>query len=396
MPAKPIYMDHNASTPVDPRVVEAMLPCLTEHFGNPASNTHAYGWAAAKLVENARQSLAAAVGARPDEVVFTSGATESNNLAIKGGAWARADRGRRLVTVATEHKAVLDPCARLARDGWDVNVLPVDGHGRVDPGRFAAALVPGTVLASVMLANNEIGTLQPIAELAAICRERRVLLHCDATQALGKVPLDVGALGADLWSFSAHKVYGPKGVGMLVVRRASPRLRLVPLLDGGGHEDGQRSGTLNTPGIVGFARAAEIAVAELSAEVERLTGLRARLSEGILALLPGVIENGHPTERLPNTLNLSFEGVDGGALLVALSRVAVSSGSACTSAEPRPSHVLAAIGRSKALAAASLRFSLGRGTSEGEVDEVVEAVAREVERLRERSPLWKNRGEGER
>jgi cysteine desulfurase len=382
-------MDHNATTPVDPRVVDAMLPCLTEHFGNPASKTHAYGWAAAKLVENARQALAAAVGARSDEVVFTSGATESNNLAIKGAAWALADRGRGLVTVATEHKAVLDPCARLARDGWDVTVLPVDGYGRVDPERFAAALVPGTVLASVMLANNEVGTLQPIAELARICRERRVLLHCDATQALGKVSVDVGALGADLWSFSAHKLYGPKGVGMLVVRRRSPRLRLVPLLDGGGHEDGQRSGTLNTAAIVGFAAAAEIAVAGLAAEAARLAALRTRLCDGIRSRLPGVIENGHPIERLPNTLNLSFEGVDGGALLVALARVAVSSGSACTSAEPRPSHVLAAIGRSKALAAASLRFSLGRGNTEVEVDEVVEAVIREVGRLRASSPLWK-------
>lgn len=388
MTATPIYLDHNATTPVDPRVVEAMLPCFSEHFGNPASKTHPFGWAAARLVESARERIATGLGAEPEEVIFTSGATESNNLAIKGAAAALAARGRHLVTVATEHKAVLDPCQRLQREGWTVTVLPVDEHGRVDLARFADALVPGTVLASVMLANNETGTLQPITELAAICRAHGVLLHCDATQAVGKVRVDVGALGVDLMSLSAHKIYGPKGVGALVVRRRKPRLRLAPLLDGGGHEQGMRSGTLNVPGIVGMARALEICLADLAAQAARLDALRARLRDGIVSRLEGVIENGHPTERLPNTLNLSFRGVDGGALLVGLREVAVSSGSACTSADPRPSHVLAALGRSRELANASLRFSLGRGNTAEEVDVVADAVVREVTRLRRGSPLW--------
>ncbi|MGE5234888.1 MAG: cysteine desulfurase family protein [Acidobacteriota bacterium] len=389
MTKRPIYMDHNATTPVDPRVVAAMLPCFGDSFGNPASNTHAFGWAAAKLVERSRQALAAGIGAHDDEIVFTSGATESNNLAIKGVAWALRERGRHLVTVATEHKAVLDPCARLEREGFTVTVIPVDGFGQVDPSRFAAALTPRTILASVMLANNEIGTLQPIASLARLCHEHGVLLHCDATQALGKIPVDVAALGADLYSFSAHKIYGPKGIGALVVRRRKPRLRLVPLLDGGGHENGMRSGTLNTPGIVGFARAIELCLAELPDQSVRLAALRARLRDAIMEPLPGVIENGHPSDRLPNTLNLSFEGVDGAALLVALREVAVASGSACTSADPRPSHVLAALGRPHQLAAASIRFSLGRTNTAEEVETVAAAVVRAVNRLRERSPLWR-------
>ena len=384
---RPVYLDHNATTPVDPRVVEAMLPCLTEHFGNPASRTHAYGWAAARLVERSRERVAAALGAHPDEVVFTSGATESNNLAIKGVAWALRERGRHLVTVATEHKAVLDPCRRLAAEGFEVTVLPVDRHGRVEPEAVAAALRRDTVLVSVMLANNETGTLQPLAAIAAVCRAHDVLLHTDATQAVGKIAVDIGALGVDLLSLSGHKVYGPRGVGALIVRRRRPRLRLVPLLDGGGHEGGARSGTLNTPGIVGLARALEIAGDELADEGRRLTALRERLRDGITSGLDGVHENGHPTERLPNTLNLSFEGVDGNALLVGLSEVAVSAGSACTSAEPKPSHVLAALGVPKALAAASLRFSLGRGNTEQAIDTTVAAVRRVVAGLRGGSPL---------
>jgi cysteine desulfurase len=380
----PIYLDHNATTPLDPRVLEAMLPCFGEHFGNPASRTHAYGWAAAHLVDRARQQLAASLGATPEELIFTSGATESNNLAIKGAARALAQRGRHVVTCATEHRAVLDPCQRLAREGFELSVLAVDEHGRLEADRFAAALRDDTVLASVMLANNEIGTLQPIAAIASACRQRGVLLHCDATQAVGKIPVEVGVLGVDLLSMSAHKLYGPKGIGALYVRRRRPRLLLEPLLDGGGHEQGMRSGTLNVPGIVGFGAAIELAVAVMPEEAPRLAALRDEMERNICSRLDGALVNGHPVERLPNTLNLSFAGVDGNALLVGLHELAVSSGSACTSAEPHPSHVLGAIGRSRALAAASLRFSLGRGTTHEDVAVAADAVVREVTRLRRR------------
>ncbi len=378
----PIYMDHNATTPVDPRVVEAMLPCMTVHFGNAASRTHAFGWAATKLAERARETLAAGIGAHPEEIVFTSGATESNNIAIKGTFWALEGRGDHIVTCATEHKAVLDPCQALARRGASVTVLPVEPSGRLDPARLAAAFAPRTVLVSVMLANNETGTLQPIAEIAAACREHRVLLHCDATQAVGKIPVDVNALGVDLLSFSAHKLYGPKGAGALYVRRRKPALRLVPLLDGGGHEQGIRSGTLNVPGVVGFARALELCLVDLPQEGARVAVLRDRLQDAICSRLASVTVNAHPGERLPNTTNLSFAGVDGAALLVGLTEVAVASGSACTSADPRPSHVLLALGRSKELANASIRFSLGRANTAEEVDIVADAVVREVTRLR--------------
>ena len=385
--SQPIYMDHNATTPVDPRVVEAMLPCMTEQFGNAASRTHAYGWAAAKLAELAREHLAKGIGARPEEIIFTSGATESNNLAIKGAGWALGRAGSRLVTCATEHKAVLDPFQVLARTGFAVTVLPVDDVGRLDPGRLAGALAEGSILVSVMLANNETGTLQPIREIAAACRERGVLFHCDATQALGKIPVNVDALGVDLLSFSAHKIYGPKGVGALYVRRRTPRLHLVPLLDGGGHEQGLRSGTLNVPGIVGFGRAVEIALQDMPRESVRLRELRDRLDDAIRSRLEDVTLNGDPTERLPNTLNLAFSGVDGPALLVGLKEVAVASGSACTSADPKPSHVLLAMGRNKELANASIRFSLGRTNTPQDVETVADAVVREVTRLRRGSPL---------
>jgi len=384
-------MDHNATTPVDPRVVEAMLPCLTEQFGNAASRTHAFGWAAAKLAEGARELLAAGIGAHSEEIIFTSGATESNNLAIKGAARAPWRRGNHIVTCATEHKAVLDPCQALSREGVVTTILPVDAVGRLDAERLAAALTDESVLASVMLANNETGTLQPISEIAAACRARGVLLHCDATQAVGKIPVDVNALGVDLLSFSAHKIYGPKGVGALYVRRRKPRLALLPLLDGGGHEQGLRSGTLNVPGIVGFGRALQIALEEMPRESARLTDLRDRLDGAIRSRLEGVTLNGHPTERLPNTVNLSFAGVDGAALLVGLKEVAVASGSACTSADPRPSHVLLAMGRSKELANASIRFSLGRTNTAGDVEIAADAVVREVTRLRHDSPLWRGR-----
>ncbi len=385
----PIYMDHNATTPVDPRVVEAMLPCLTVQFGNAASRTHAYGWAAAKLVEDARAAIASGIGAQPEEIVFTSGATESNNLAIKGLAAALAGRRRRVVTCATEHKAVLDPCAALARAGLEVAVLPVDGDGRLDLGRADEALTPGTALASIMLANNETGTLHDVAAIAALCRARGVVLHCDATQAVGKVPVDVRALDVDMLSLSAHKIYAPKGTGALYVRRARPRLHLVPILDGGGHEQGMRSGTLNVPGIVALARALEIARAEMVDESARVGALRDRLEEAVTSRLEAATVNGDRAHRLPNTLNVSFAGVDGAALLVGLREVAVASGSACTSADPRPSHVLIAMGRSKELANASIRFSLGRSNTADEVDAVADVVVREVERLRAGSPLWR-------
>ena len=385
----PIYMDHNATTPVDPRVLEAMLPCFSESFGNAASKTHPYGWIASKLAEDARASLAAGIGAHPEELVFTSGATEANNLAIKGLVAPLAGRGAHVVTCATEHKAVLDPCAALARAGFTVTVIPVDRDGRVDPRAVAGALSERTALVSLMLANNETGTIHPVAAVAALCRERGVALHCDATQAVGKVPVDVNELGVDLMSMSAHKIYGPKGAGALYVRRRRPRLHLAPILDGGGHEQGMRSGTLNVPGIVGFARALEIARAEMAAEGARLAALRDRLQESTVTRLEGVTVNGDVERRLPNTLNLSFAGVDGPALLVGLREVAVASGSACTSADPSPSHVLMAMGRSKALANASIRFSLGRGNTEADVDAVATAVVREVTRLRANSPLWR-------
>jgi cysteine desulfurase len=385
----PIYMDYNATTPVDPRVLDAMLPCFSDHFGNAASRTHPYGWAAAKLAESARARIAAAIGAHPEEIVFTSGATEANNLAIKGFAHTVRDHRGHVVTCATEHKAVLDPCAALDREGFAVTILPVDSDGRLDPQRVAEALTPRTGLASIMLANNETGTLHQVATIAALCRERGVVLHCDATQAAGKVPVDVNALGVDLLSLSAHKLYGPKGVGALYVRRRTPRLHLVPILDGGGHEQGMRSGTLNVPGIVGFARALEIAIEMMPAERARLGALRDRLQDAIRSCLEAVTVNGDAAHRLPNTLNLSFAGVDGAALLVGVREAAVASGSACTSADPKPSHVLLAMGRSKALANASLRFSLGRGNTPEDVETVADAVVREVMRLRRNSPLWR-------
>lgn len=376
-----IYMDHNATTPLRPGVLEAMVPALTEHFGNPASRAHSFGWAAAALVDRARAQVAEGIGARPDEIVFTSGATEANNLAIKGVAASRP--GCAVVTCATEHLAVLDPCKTLARHGYTVRILAVDGSGRVTADQVAEAMTPDTALVSIMLANNETGTLQPVQAIAACCREHKVLVHCDGTQAVGRIPVDLGALGVDLFSCSAHKLGGPKGVGALVVRRRAPRLTLVPLLDGGGHEQGIRSGTLNVPGIVGFGAAVALATAEVAAESARLAALRDRLRRSICSRLSGVVVNGHQESVLPNTLNLSFQGVDGNALLAALGSVALSTGSACSSASPAPSHVLTALGRSRALAAASLRFSLGWGNTAAEVDEVADLVVVEVGRLRQ-------------
>jgi len=380
----PIYLDYNATTPVDPRVVEAMMPCMETHFGNPSSATHAYGWAAARLVDRGREQVAAALGVSPDEVVFTSGATEADNLAIKGVAACHRERGGHIVTSVAEHKAVLNPCRRLGREGFTVTEIPTDGSGRVDPAAVAAALRADTILVSIMLANNEIGTIQPIAEIAALCRARGVLAHTDATQAVGKIPVDVGTLGIDLLSLSAHKIYGPKGIGALVIRRRSPALKLPPLLDGGGHEHGMRSGTLNVPGVVGLGRAIEIASEMQAGEAARLAPLRDRLRETIVAALDGVVVNGDQVACLPNTLNLSFPGVDPAALVVGCGEIAVASGSACTSANPQPSHVLLALGRRGDVANASLRFSLGRGTAEADIVIAAAAVIREAGRLRRR------------
>jgi cysteine desulfurase len=388
MVKQPIYLDNNSTTRCDPRVLEAMLPYFTDLYGNAASRHHAYGWRAKEAVDAAREQVAALIGAGPREIIFTSGATESDNLAIKGVAGMYRGRGDHVVTAATEHKAVLDPCRRLEREGFRVTVLPVDRFGRVTAEQVAEALTEKTILVSVMAANNEVGTLQPVREIGRLCKERGVLFHTDAVQAAGKVPLDVDDVGADLLSLSAHKMYGPKGVGALYVRSASPRVRLAPLFDGGGHERGMRSGTLPVPLVVGFGRACEIAGAEMPAEAERLLRLREGLRQGICEGLDEVSLNGHPTERLPGNLNLSFAYVDGNALLMNLRGVAVSSGSACTSADPEPSYVLRAMGVEDELAHSSIRFGLGRFNTEEEVDQVITEVIRVVTHLRAQSPLY--------
>lgn len=385
MVERPIYLDNHATTPVDPRVVEAMVPFFTEHFGNPASATHAYGWEAEAAVKRARETIATAINASPEEIVFTSGATEANNLAIKGVAEAYFAKGQHIVTVQTEHNAVLDPCAYLETLGFEVTYLPVQANGLVDLEVVAKALRDDTVLVSVMAANNEIGVLQPLAEIGALCRDRAILFHSDAAQAIGKIPLDVQAMQIDLLSLTAHKVYGPKGIGGLYVRRRNPRVNLAAQLHGGGHERGMRSGTLYTPQIVGFAKAVELGLAEMESEGQRLTTLRDRLWES-LQPLEGVYLNGHPSQRLPGNLNVSFAGVDGQALLLGLrSTVALSSGAACSTASTAPSHVLKALGRENALAYASLRFGLGRWTTEAEIDPVAAAVVATVQALRQGS-----------
>jgi cysteine desulfurase len=392
----PIYFDNHATTRVDPRVVEAMLPYFTQTYGNAASTSHSFGWEAKEAVDRARESIASSIGANPREIVFTSGATESNNLAIRGVAERGKRRGNHLVSVTTEHKAVLDPLARLSRRGFECTLLPVEQApsrtaGLLDVDRVRSALRDDTLLVSVMLANNEIGVIQPVAEIAAVCRERGVLVHCDATQAVGKMPVDAHALGIDLMSFSAHKIYGPKGVGALWVRRSSPPVRLEPQIAGGGHEGGFRSGTLDVPGIVGFARALELCMAEMSTEQPRQAALRDRLFQGLTSRLEGVTLNGPaldpPALRLAGNLNASFAYVDGEALLMNMKDVAVSSGSACTSANPEPSHVLRALGLSDEATRSSLRFGLGRFNTAEEVEFAVEAVSRVVNKLRKLSSL---------
>jgi cysteine desulfurase len=390
----PIYMDNHATTRTDPRVVEAMLPYFTEKFGNAGSRNHRFGWEAEAAGDRAREQVAALVGAASREIVFTSGATEANNLALKGAAAMYKHKGNHLVTVVTEHKAVLDPCKRLQRDGFAVTYLPVDRYGRVTPEQVADAITEKTILVSVMAANNEVGTLQPIREIGRVCKEKGVLFHTDAAQAAGKVPLDVEEMGIDLLSLSAHKMYGPKGVGALYVRRGEPRVRLEPQIDGGGQERGLRSGTLPVPLVVGFGAAAELCQAEMAGEAKRLSALRERLREGLQGRLEGVTLNGHPTERLPGNLNLSFAFVQGEALLMPLKDVAVSSGSACTTANPEPSYVLKALGVPDELARGSLRFGLGRFNTQEEVDYAVEAVARAVGQLRGISPAYEMHQQG--
>ncbi len=405
-PHLPIYLDNHATTRVDPRVVEAMLPFFSETYGNAGSVSHSFGWEAKAAVDAARESIAAVIGAEPAEIVFTSGATESNNLAIRGLAERQRGNKTHLVSVTTEHKAVLDPLRRLSRRGSKVTLLDVEQHGSdragwLDPGKVEGAIGPETLLVSVMLANNEIGLLQPIREIAAICVKQGVLLHCDATQAVGKLPVDVRELGVDLLSFSAHKIYGPKGVGALCVRKqitgAMPPVRLEALIDGGGQEGGLRSGTLNVPGIVGFAKALELCRTEMSSESFRLAALRERLWNNLVRLVPDVMLNGpqwytqhsHTTAlvppaiiRLPGNLNCSFPGVNGEALMMSMKTVAVSSGSACTSANPEPSHVLLALGLGEDLTRASLRVGIGRFNTEEEIDFAASAVAESVHRLR--------------
>jgi cysteine desulfurase len=383
VPVQPIYLDCHATTPVDPRVLAAMLPFFTEHFGNPASNTHAYGWAAEAAVKQAREALAAAIHASPEEIVFTSGATEANNLAIKGVAEAYFTKGRHLITAQTEHNAVLDPCGYLETLGFEVTYLPVNREGLINLDDLDAAIRPDTVLVSIMAANNEIGVLQPLAEIGQCCRDRGVLFHTDAAQALGKIPLNVETMKIDLMSITAHKLYGPKGIGALYVRRKNPRVQLAPQLHGGGHERGMRSGTLYTPQIVGFAEAVRLAQTELETEQKRLRELRDRLWQQ-LCNLPGIQLNGHLTQRLAGNLNISVAGVDGQALLLGLrSQVAVSSGAACSSASTAPSHVLKALGHSDALAYASLRFGIGRFNTEAEIDTVAQVTRESVIALRQ-------------
>ncbi len=391
----PIYLDNNATNPTDPRVVEAMLPYLTQHYGNPASRTHAFGWAANEGVEIGREQVADLIGASAKEIVFTSGATESDNLAIKGVAYQYASKGKHIITVTTEHKAVLDSCHALERDGWEITYLPVDAEGLINLDELRAAIRDDTTLVSVMLANNEIGVLQPIARIGEICREKGVLFHCDAVQGLGRVPFDVTAMNVDLVSISAHKMYGPKGIGALYVRRGRPRVRLQALIDGGGHERGMRSGTLPTHQIVGLGKAAELAKADLSnGEIDRVRGLRDRLWTGLQAGLDELYLNGSWEHRLPNNLNVSFAYVEGEAMMMGIKEIACSSGSACTSASLEPSYVLRAMGVDVELAHTSIRFGLGRFNTVEEVDWAVAHITEKTRFLREMSPLYEMVKEG--
>lgn len=389
-----IYLDNNATTPMDPRVLDAMLPYFREKFGNAASRNHQFGWEAEEAVDNAREQAAAVIGASSKEIIWTSGATESNNIAVKGTAHMYAEKGRHIITQVTEHKAIIDPCKFLEQQGYEITFLKVDKKGRVSLEELRNAMRDDTILVSIMFANNEIGTIQPVTEIGAMCKERGILFHTDATQAFGKVPIDVEAMGIDLLSASGHKLHGPKGVGMLYVRRKKPRVRCEAVLHGGGHERGMRSGTLNVPGIVGFGAAAQIAHEHMVEEAGRLTKLRDRLMNGITEKLGDVYRNGDPAHSLPGTLNLSFAYVEGESLMMGFNNIAVSSGSACTSASLEPSYVLKSLGVGDELAHSSIRFSLGRFNTAAEIEQTVAQVTETVQRLRDMSPLAELAAEG--
>ena len=390
----PIYMDNHATTPVDPRVVEAMLPYFTEKFGNAASRNHSFGWAGEEAVENARAQVASLIGATPKEIIFTSGATESDNLMIKGVAEMYREKGNHIITQAIEHKAVLDTCKRLEKYGYEVTYLPVQRDGRVDPEDVRKAITPKTILITIMYANNEIGIINPMTEIGKIAKEHGIIFAVDGVQAVGKIPVDVQKDNIDLLSISAHKIYGPKGVGALYVRRRNPRVQLSAIIDGGGHERGMRSGTLNVTGIIGLGKACELAQQEMPEESKRLRALRDRLKAGLEAKLDEVYINGSLEYRLPNNLNMSFAYVEGESLLMGINDVAVSSGSACTSATLEPSYVLKALGVGEDLAHTSIRFGLGRFNTEEEVDYVTDKMVQVVTKLRELSPLYEMAKEG--
>ena len=392
---KPVYMDNHATTRVDSRVLDAMLPYFTEKFGNAASRNHSFGWEAEEAVCRSRDQIAALIGAKSKEIIFTSGATESDNLAIKGVVEFYKDKGNHIISCVTEHKAVLDSCRALERAGKaTVTYLPVDKYGMVDPDAVRRAITDKTVLITIMWANNEIGTIHPIAEIGKIAKEKGIVFHTDAVQAIGKVPVDFEKAGVDLASITAHKIYGPKGIGAIYVRSKGPRVRISPQMDGGGHERGMRSGTLNVPGIVGLGAACEIAGKEMPEEAQKLIQLRSQLQAGLFERLDEIYVNGHPTERLPGNLNVSFAYVEGESLLMGINDIAVSSGSACTSATLEPSYVIRALGIDDELAHSSIRFGLGRFNTLEEVDYVTDRVSKEVKRLREMSPLYEMAKEG--
>lgn len=386
--ARTIYLDNHATTKTDPRVVEAMLPYFTEIYGNSASVSHRFGWDASEAVDRAREHVATLIGADAREIVFTSGATEANNLAIKGILEPRKKRGNHLITATNEHKAVLDPMKRLAREGWDVTLVDCDETGYVSVEAVEAAMTDQTILVSVMAANNEVGTINPTRAIGELCHARGIVFHSDATQAVGKIPFDVGADSVDLASLTGHKFYGPKGIGALYVRRKDPQIRISPMFDGGGHERGMRSGTLAVPLIVGLGEACRLALIERDAEAEQIFALRERLHAGLAERVEAISLNGHPTLRVPGNLNLSFSYVDGEALMMGMREIAVSSGSACSAANPEPSHVLLAMGIDEDMARSSLRFGLGRFTTEEEIDFAIDHVAEAVERLRPMSASW--------
>jgi cysteine desulfurase len=390
----PLYMDNHSTTPMDPRVLETMLPYFIEKFGNAASRNHQFGWEAEEAVEHARKQIAKLIHCDAKEIVFTSGATESDNLALKGVVEMYKEKGNHVITCSTEHRAILDTCKSLEKRGIKVTYLPVEKDGRVNPDEVRKAITDKTILISIMLANNEIGTIHPIAEIGKIAKEKGILLHCDATQGVGKIPVDVEALKVDLMSFTAHKMYGPKGIGALYVRKKGPRVRLVPQIDGGGHERGMRSGTLPVPLIIGFGKACELCEQEMQAESKRIAAMRDRLQAQIMKSLDECYLNGHPTERLPHNLNISFAYVEGEALLMGVKEIALSSGSACTSATLEPSYVLRALGVGSDLAHSSIRFGLGRFTTDEEVDYTAKRMVEAVTRLREMSPLYEMAKEG--